>query len=197
MDADLTAAKRDELVVELYKSMRAEAIAYIEKVPALWLQKFILVGAMLAFLLTQKDSLDFIGEGDPAEATFDVALLTVPALACLLDAKMLEYGIHARIISSFIESEFSSVSQVRSWERTLWGYSDDSFRDRLTKIRSATTVLVTVGPTLLIIALGTALVSVRRQTGWILLGGAALCLFYIAVAVIVLLRVWPSRGATQ
>ena len=52
MAEDSHATEPPELVVELYKSLRSEASIYIEKVPALWLQKFILVGALLAFLLS-------------------------------------------------------------------------------------------------------------------------------------------------
>jgi hypothetical protein len=40
-----------DLDVELDKSLRAEASGYVEKVPTLWLQEFLLSGAVLAFLV--------------------------------------------------------------------------------------------------------------------------------------------------
>jgi hypothetical protein len=115
MQDDSIAAKREELVVELYKTLRSEASVYIEKVPALWLQKFILIGAMLAFLLTQKQSLDFIGEGDPAELAYDLALTSVPILACLLDAKILEYGLHARRRDRSVPGQLATPPRHSYW----------------------------------------------------------------------------------
>ena len=81
-----------------------------------------------------------------------------PALACLLDARSYEYGLHARVISRFIEGEFP-FERTRRWERTLWGYSDHRFERQLVKLRSATTVLVTVAPTTLIVMLDAVLLD--------------------------------------
>ena len=39
----------ERMELELYKSLRAEAAGYIEKIPALWSQKFLLVGATVTF----------------------------------------------------------------------------------------------------------------------------------------------------
>src|SRR5262245_30908658 len=45
-----------DYTLELYKSLRSESAMYIKEVPAIWLQKFILAGAMIAFLLTQHEA---------------------------------------------------------------------------------------------------------------------------------------------
>lgn len=179
--------------LELYKGLRAESSVYIEKVPALWLQKFILVGGLLAFLLTQNKSFEVVGDGDAADTAFDVALLAIPALACLLDAKIMEYGLHARVISRFIEGEFP-FERTRHWERTLWGYSDHRFERQLVKLRSATTVLVTVAPTTLIVMLDAVLLYVRRESAWVLVAGVAFSLAYISIAVIAVRMVWPDTN---
>src|SRR5262245_39343222 len=144
MNADSASHDGEELVVELYKSLRAEVMNYLEKVPALWLQKFILIGFMSAFLLTRKDNLNFTGKGSGAEFGFDAALVAIALVACFLDAKMLEYALHARAISTFIEQEFTKVGVLSRWEKTLWGYSGNSFSRGIVRIRSATTVCVTV-----------------------------------------------------
>jgi hypothetical protein len=128
---------------------------------------------------------------------FDVALLAIPLLACLLDAKIMEYGLHARVISRFIEDEFASPSIVARWERTLWGFSDLRFQRTAVKVRSLTTVLVTVIPTLLIIAMDTVLIYVRRRGGWILLAGVVICLIYVVVTALVVRIVWPTHRVGQ
>jgi hypothetical protein len=43
----------EQLRLELYKALIEESRAHREKVSALWLQKFALLGAMIAFLVTQ------------------------------------------------------------------------------------------------------------------------------------------------
>lgn len=167
---------------------------YIEKVPALWLQKFILVGGLIAFLLTQNKSFEMVGEGDAADTAFDIALLAIPVLACLLDAKIMEYGLHARVISRFIEDAFP-LERPQRWERTLWGYSDHPFERRLVKIRSATTVLVTVAPTTLIVMLDSVLIYVRRENTWVLIVGAVFSLAYISISALSVRMVWPRTPA--
>jgi hypothetical protein len=192
MKANSVSQQQGELVVELYKSLRGEAASYVEKVPGLWLQKFILLGTMLAFLLTQKESLDVTGPVDQSELAFDVALVAVALLASLLDAKILEYGLHARAISHFLETEFSQVDVLARWEATLWGYSSNEFDVGLVRMRSATTVLVTVLPTMLVIALVSVLIYVRRENSIALGGGAVACVAYIIVTAYVWRKVWPS-----
>jgi hypothetical protein len=187
---------RSAVDIELYKSLKAESSVYIEKVPALWLQKFVLIGGLIAFLLTQDERFDVVGKGDAADTAFDVALLSIPVLACLLDAKIMEYGLHARVISRFIEVEFPSHRSQR-WERTLWGYSHKPFERRLVMLRSATTVLVTVAPTALIVMLDAALLYVRREQGWILVAGALVSIAYVGFAGVTVRMVWPSTADVE
>ena len=47
--------KPSDLEIELYRSLKQESASYIEKVPALWLQKFVLIGAIVAFIFTEKN----------------------------------------------------------------------------------------------------------------------------------------------
>jgi hypothetical protein len=93
-----------ELRLELYKSLRAEVVDYVERVPGLWLQKFLLVGAVIAFLVTNHEKLKGSGE------LLIASVLSIPILAALLDAKIVEYGLHARAISRFIGRSFDNSS---------------------------------------------------------------------------------------
>src|SRR5229473_3463422 len=94
--------KPSDLQIELYKSLKQESASYIEKVPALWLQKFVLIGAIVAFIFTEKNF--------PQEnlTMITLGVIAIPALALLLDAKILEYGLHARLISRFVSDTFSN-----------------------------------------------------------------------------------------
>jgi len=197
MDADSASQDREELVVELYKSLRAETSNYFEKIPALWLQKFILIGLMLAFLLTRKGTLNLTGKGSGEEFGFDAVLVAIALLACFLDAKMLEYSLHARAISAFIEDEFTDIGMLARWEQTLWGYGGKSFARRIIRVRSATTVLVTVLPTVLVIVLVSIVIYIRRQTIDVLAGGLLISLAYIVVTIVMWRRVWPTEAKRQ
>jgi hypothetical protein len=197
MNANSASRGDEDLVVELYKSLRAEASNYIEKVPALWLQKFILIGLMLAFLLTRKGSLNFTGKGSGVELGFDAALIGIALLACFLDAKILEYGLHARAISTFIEEEFAHVRILPEWEKTLWGYGSNNFSRGIIRIRSATTVFVTVFPTVLVIILVSIVIYIRREVVMVLVSGLLISFAYIIATLIVWRRVWPSETKFQ
>jgi hypothetical protein len=197
MKADSAPQNHEDLVVELYKNLRAEASNYIDKIPALWLQKFILTGLILAFLLTRKDSLNFTGKGGGAEFGFDAALVTIALLACFLDAKILEYSLHARAISIFIEDEFSYVSALPQWEKTLWGYGSNSFGRGIVRLRSATTVFVTVLPTVLVIVLVSIVIYIRREALITLVVGLLISFAYIIGTVLLWRRVWPSEKKLQ
>lgn len=65
--------------VELYKSLRAEGASYLEKVPALWLQKFTLLGAMIAFILMRHKELR--AEEGAGNTLVIAAVLAIPVLA--------------------------------------------------------------------------------------------------------------------
>jgi hypothetical protein len=54
---------REGFSLELYKSLRAEGAGYIERIPGLWWQKFILVGGIVAFVLAEDLKLDRLGGG--------------------------------------------------------------------------------------------------------------------------------------
>jgi len=196
MEADkggngVTTADERQLDLELYKSLRAEAANYVEKIPALWLQKFLLVGAAIAFL-TGKDR-PFAGMSD-ARGLMVAGLALVPVLAILLDAKILEYGLHARAISRFLSGIVPAGSMARRWEMCLWGQEGDARVMELVRLRSATTLIVTAVPTAALIVLAGFTVSVVLGAGWHLplaaFGGAVV---YVMATVWFSRRLWP-RG---
>jgi hypothetical protein len=81
---------------DLYKSLVDESKTYREKVSTIWLQKFTMLGAIIAFAATRTETTsknpDLIA----------AAILSLPLIAVLLDVKLAEFGIHARVIDDFI-----------------------------------------------------------------------------------------------
>jgi hypothetical protein len=168
----------DKFELELYKILKSESASYFEKLQAIWLQKFVLVGGLIAFLVTQHDKLPL--EGDTL--IISAAVLAVPVLSALLDAKILEFSLHTRAISRFIESHFLMPSTLSSWERVLWGIEELSDDHKIVYLRSLTTTLVTIVPTMIIWLL--ASITLVQLTGlgilWLALGVLG-CLTYALI----------------
>jgi hypothetical protein len=142
----------DDFSLELYKSLRTEMVGYIEKVPAIWLQKFTLVGAVIAFIVINYKGLGAASPNNPQEL-LGAAMVAIPLLAALLDAKALEYSLHARAISKFIQKNFGEPAVLAAWESTLWGDSGDRAILPVVRLRSWMTAIVTSAPTILLGAL--------------------------------------------
>lgn len=195
MPSELTKPADLDLQLELYKSLRAELVGYVERVPALWLQKFVLVGGVIAFIVTNQEPLKGSNE------LLTAAIVAIPILSILLDAKIGEYGLHARAISTFIGTHFEDSTIVAKWESALWGDGGDSKIKSLVKLRSLITVAVTVVPTIvLIIVSGMAVDDVLSR------GSAAnsksslffylallAALAYILGGILMWYKVWPGR----
>jgi hypothetical protein len=176
-----------ELRLELYKSLRAEVVGYVEKVPGLWLQKFALVGSVVAFILVNK------GQLTGSSNLLIAAILAIPVLAVLLDAKIGEYGLHARAVSRFIQESFGD-SVVREWEATLWGDRGDAETKSLVKLRSLMTAVVTATPTIiLIIVAGLAVDEVREpKPALFIYLSVASAVAYVLGGIFVWRLVWPK-----
>jgi hypothetical protein len=175
--------------LELYKSLRSEVAGYVEKVPGLWLQKFLLVGAVIAFLVTNHDKLKDSGD------LLIASVLSIPILAVLLDAKIVEYGLHARAISMFIRNSFDN-SEAADWESTLWGDKGPEDIVSLVRLRSITTVVVTAVPTIVLIILsGLAIDEMRSpKVRLFVYFSALLSAIYALVTIYAWRRVWPDSG---
>lgn len=197
MPAAPTPSPDAELELELYKSLRSEIAGYLEKVPALWLQKFVLLGGVIAFVVTSRGNL----EG--SSKLLAAAILAIPVLAMLLDAKIGEYGLHARAVSLFIQASFASAKIV-AWEAALWGDGGSREMVAIVKLRSLMTTLVTLVPTLiLIVVAGLAIDEVNGQDVlppsapssvffYSSLGVAAL---YVLCGMVLWYLIWPAtRG---
>lgn len=161
--------------LELYKILKNESATYFDKLQALWVQKFILVGAMIAFLLTNHDKLSLQNRNTVVCG----AVLAIPVLAALLDAKILEFSLYARSISRFIGSHFPTPPVLLQWERVLWGLEGPPEDLKIAHVRHLTTTLVTVVPTMAIWLLASVALGqlTGRNTVWISLGGLG-CVVY-------------------
>lgn len=178
---------REDLSLELYKSLRAEGAGYIERIPGLWWQKFILVGVTVAFVFKNDAQLDDLSGGQSAWVVI-AAICLLPVLAVLVDARTLEYGLHARVISIFVARHFRDPQVLALWEHTMWS-SRDNFS--LVVLRSAISVLVTIVPTMGITVLAAMLVGSLVGNVHLWLGiGLALCAVYLLSTVAVALLIW-------
>ncbi len=117
---DDAAIGSDKIDLELYKLMKAESANYFDKLQAIWLQKFVLVGGVIAFLVTHYDKVPEAGQ----TLVIYAAVLAVPILSTLLDAKILEFSLHTRAISRFIATRLASVDVhadlLVEWESTAY-----------------------------------------------------------------------------
>jgi hypothetical protein len=134
------------LAEELYKALIDESKTYREKVSSVWLQKFTMLGGIIVFAALRSEAT----AKNPT--LISAAILALPVVAVLLDVKIAEFGIHARVIDDFIMRNFPEPPILGEWERTKWG--DPKTADRaLIWCRSIATVAVTVVPTCLIAVL--------------------------------------------
>lgn len=188
MEESIRQDNNPEFTLELYKSLRSEVTSYVEKVPGLWLQKFVLVGSVIAFLIGKGENIARVSSGN---SIMIAAIASVPILAMLLDAKILEYGLHARAISRFITTNFPDPSVLAKWESSLWGDEGDEEVISLVRFRSLTTVVVTAAPTAILILLSGLVISeITKATSlWLSLTGTV-AFIYVVVNLYVWRRVW-------
>ncbi|PYP83630.1 MAG: hypothetical protein DMG65_24015 [Candidatus Angelobacter sp. Gp1-AA117] len=135
--------------LELYKSLLDESKLYREKLAVIWLQKLTILGGIIAFALT-REATSFPNELHQSLTVG--AILSLPVIAMLLDAKATEFGIHARVIDDFIIHNYREPSLLSDWERTKWGDQDTPAR-KLVLLRSLATVISIVSPTLIVAVL--------------------------------------------
>ena len=180
--------------LELYKSLRHEAAAYIEKIPAIWLQKFLFAGAVVAFIVAKP-----LGVAAVASRSQDFVIagfICVPVLALLLDIKIFEYSLHARAISRFIETQFGSLPRVAAWESALWGGGTGSDVTNLARYRSAATVVVTLMSTAVLIVLSGMIVgSLQGRMVATSLIAFAIAAIYVAAGIWSSIVIWPRLMA--
>jgi len=180
----------DSYDLELYKNLRQEAAAYLEKVPALWLQKFVFAGAVLTFVVTAPADLSTLGR--PSRELVIAGFICVPLLALLLDVKIFEYSLHARAISRFIQNQFRGVPRVVAWENALWGGGSQPEVSRLTRYRSAATVAVTLVSTAVLIVLSGVIVSSLAYNSFVaLLIAALVAIAYVGAGLWAAFLIWP------
>lgn len=178
-----------ELEVTLYRNLQAEVSSDLARIQSLWWQKFILVGGTIAFVLTNGNSFE-LAKNESSKWLILVAVCIIPVLAALIDGRILEYALHARLISSFVTKSFRSPPVLAEWERTLWS-SDEQLAGSL---RSVVSVLITVGPTVGLTVLScVAVSSIIGSSGWPIVIGVGLGLSYLVGAVAVCAVLWRRR----
>ncbi len=186
----------DAYDLELYKSLRHEAASYLEKIPAVWIQKLIFAGAILAFVVSKPVEAPALAER--ADDFMIAAFVCVPLLAMLLDVKIFEYSIHARTISRFIAVEFEHIPRVVAWESTLWAEGSDPHLTDLARYRSIATVAVTLLSTAAVIVLsGVVIGDLTDRMGPVVAFAVFAAVAYVAIGMWSVVVVWPRLGRTQ
>ncbi|MCC9604246.1 hypothetical protein LOC67_27140 [Stieleria sp. JC731] len=184
--------------------MIGENAKYIEKVHQTWNQKLVIVGAMVAFNLVNQEA---FAKGAPLP--LQLVMLAVPVMCIMLDAHLLEKTLQARIISHFIIKEFEDRGTTPPWCKTFWSISDTSRSkkpfhyllrfwrppksghtiDALVGMRSATTSIVSIVPTVLVILLAAYAISPKdRVFAFPVAGIISVIYFVVAYFVFVNLR---------
>jgi hypothetical protein len=178
------------LDVELYKQLKGESSTYIQEIPKIWLQKFILIGGVIAFIFTH--------QGVPQGASYLTALgvAAIPLLALMLDAKILEFGLHSRLISRFVSDTYRGDGAVARWEELFWGLKGPKRDLTLARLRSLTTVLILVVPTCVLVMLAAAVLDklYATQSPLFIAAGGAVCVLYVLAALYVWRLIWPRRA---
>jgi hypothetical protein len=179
--------------LELYKSLRHEAVAYLEKIPAVWLQKFVFAGGVLAFILAKP--VEAPAFASRANDVMIAGFLCIPLLAMVLDVKIFEYSLHARAISRFIETQFADLPKIAAWEAALWGGGEREIAT-LARYRSSATVAVTlVSTAVLIVLAGTVIASLVQHPAWVLTVAWIAAAAYVVIGILLAIVIWPRLGA--
>jgi hypothetical protein len=186
--------RQERFDLELYKLLKAESSGYFDKLQAIWLQKFVLVGAVIAFLATTQAKLPQLEQGIVVPA----AALAIPVLSALLDAKIMEFGLHARSISRFINTHYSGIGNLVSWEMALWGAGSSDVDRTLVRTRSLATVLTAVIPTMVVFLLSAVFLGVTTNQNALCLSlGFVVCVSYAVVTWFLWNLVWNKSRISQ
>lgn len=133
---------------ELYRILKQENATYQDKLQTLWLQKFTLCGGLAAFFVLNLRQVQTVQSF--SSTLIGLSLILVLSLA--IDCKVLEYGLHTRVISRFIRRAFADEPRIAKWEAVLWGFRGEP-EHVLVLLRSALTVIAAAIPTMAIVLL--------------------------------------------
>ena len=166
----------ENIAIEIYKELKAESKEYLSLVQKLWTYKFVVVGAVLATAVLNKE-LKYIGN----ELGMDVAsfgLFLLPVLSLLIDLKTLEIGLHIRVISDFLSKNFNNESLITKWESHVWNNERARKRSKLTAITSLGTSIFILFACFAIIAFMYPALAIYLLLGGILLTLLPLYVYY-------------------
>jgi hypothetical protein len=169
------------LADDLYKSLLDESKLYREKVSTIWLQKFTMLGAIVVFAALHSEASSTNPTPDPK--LIAAALLSLPVIAVLLDIKLAEFGVHAKILDQFVMRHYTEPPVIGDWERTKWGLGSKTEDRTLVRLRSIATVAVTVIPTCIVAILSVLAVEpyARSAYRYLQLAAFIFCLVYLAL----------------
>lgn len=140
----------DELVTKLQADYSSQVL---ERLPALWWQKFTVVGATVAFILGKDLWLS-------NQNLILLAAVSLPLIACLIDLKSAEYAVNSRMIADHVAENDALWPNHAAWYRRAWDGNE-------AKARTAITVTGTVAPTMgVAVACAVICSQATSTTGW-------------------------------
>jgi hypothetical protein len=173
-------------------TLRAEYVAYNERLSSVWMQKLAIVGAMIAF------SLQTVGQ--PVGVLRVGAWIAVPVVSVLVDMKLFEFALHSRVVSEFlVRTAPPSVMFDDVWERVLWGFAGGERAKRLVALRNFFTVCTSSASTLIVGAMAALMIiETERERSSVIIPAACILggmyLIGTIFAVRVLLGVSSRKG---
>ncbi|MFL5765347.1 MAG: hypothetical protein ACJ77K_15490 [Bacteroidia bacterium] len=139
--------EQQQLRIEHYKALKEEYRQYLMQVQQLWTYKLSALGAIIAAAIFN-DKIIKINDNqtDIPLLIATIGIISLPVLSFLIDLKVLEVGLHVKLISKHMRKSFSDVPIIQKWEIEVWlsGYS---------KNRTFLTLFAALGTSLLVLGI--------------------------------------------
>lgn len=166
----------EELKLEHYKNLKEEYRQYLFQVQQLWVYKLSTLGVVITAAIFNDKITNIVD----SKSVVLAGLFALPLLAFLIDLKALEVGIHAKVISDHIKQNYKNVNEIFDWESNLWS------KKRLSRIRSALTILAAVGPSIVILIMSFIVIYGIKQDWITYLVTAAIVL----ILIVIIIAIW-------
>jgi hypothetical protein len=142
--------RMDNLRIEHFKALKEEHRQYLFHVQQLWLFKLSTLGAVIATAIFNNKIIEV--SGLEKQTIIAWGLISMPLLAFIIDLKVLEVGLHVKLISQHLKEKFSDSPEIHDWETKLWSGTQFSVaRTRLTIIAALGISLLVLLVSLIII----------------------------------------------
>jgi hypothetical protein len=183
--------QEEGFTLELYKGLQEEIRNAVDKVPNLWNQKLAITGTVVSFVILNRDKLEISSKHSAGFYLIIIAYLSIPLTAVLLDAKLIEYALHARALSKFIFLNIKNPEILSRLESCRWGDEGDHNLIAMVRIRSFTTVIIAAVPTILLFRLSSLLISTKiTNNSLIIIICSTITFIYMSFIIMTWHKIW-------